>query len=97
MGKHYGKYIIKEVLSLKEAGMTHHEIGEKYGFTRTQIKKLVERYNRKQRQQVEQPKHRRGRPRKTELTKYHALELRIKELERDNDLLRSFLHACGRM
>ena len=97
MGKHYGKHIIKAVLILKEGGMTHHEIGEKYGFTRIQIKKLVERYNRKQRQKIELSKHRRGRPRKTELTKHHALELRIKELERENILLRSFLQAAGRM
>ena len=97
MGKHYGKYIIAEVLKQKKQGYTHREIGERYGLTKTQIKKLVERCNRKQRKRINIFTSKSGRPRKTELTKYRELELRIKELERENDLLRSFLQAVGRM
>lgn len=43
MGKHYGKVIIEKVLRMKAQGMTHRAIGEEYGLTMIQIKKLVER------------------------------------------------------
>lgn len=40
----------KEILELKKQGLTHQEIGEHLGgYTKTQIKKFVERYNKKQR------------------------------------------------
>lgn len=40
---------------------------------------------------------RKGRPRTRPITAQHELELRIKELEREVELYRSFLHAAGRM
>lgn len=39
----------KEILSLKEQGLTHREITEKYGLTKEHIKQYFNRYNRKQR------------------------------------------------
>lgn len=40
---------------------------------------------------------RRGRPPKTKKPEAHEMEMRIKALEREVELLRSFLHAAGRM
>ena len=55
----------KEILELKESGLTYREIGEKLGFTRTQIKEFCGRYNQKQKKLAAgiaiKPK---GRPRK---------------------------------
>ena len=39
----------KEILALKEQGLTHREIGEQLGFTSKQVKKFVERYRIKER------------------------------------------------
>ena len=55
----------KEILELKESGLTHREIGEKLGFDKARIKGFVKRYNQQQRKLAEgkaiKPK---GRPRK---------------------------------
>jgi transposase len=95
MGRHYGKYIIVQVLEKKKQGMTHQAIAEEYGLTKTQIKKLVERYNRKKRNPIAVPK-RRGRPRKNLPTTGQAYEQIIKQLQMEVKLLRSFLQAAGR-
>jgi transposase len=95
MGRHYGKYIIGQVLEMKEQGITHKAIGEKYGLTKIQIKKLVESYNRKSRNPIAVPK-RRGRPRKNPITNQREMEVEIKRLKMEVDLLRSFLQAAGR-
>ena len=39
----------KEILELKENGLTHREIAEKYGLTKEHIKQFFNRYNRNQR------------------------------------------------
>jgi hypothetical protein len=95
MGKHYGKYIIAQVLEMKKQGETHRAIAEKYGLTKTQIKKLVGRYNRSKRALSGVPK-KSGRPRKRPLTSEQDYIQRIKRLEMEVDLYRSFLHAAGR-
>lgn len=98
MGKHYGEEIIEEVLHLKSLGQTHREIGEKQGLSKDQIHDLVKRHNRKERAKAmgifPKPK---GRPRIRHLTQQQKLELEIKRLEGENELLRSFLHSAGRM
>ena len=38
----------KEILELKEKGLTHREIAEKYGLTKEHIKQFFNRYNRNQ-------------------------------------------------
>lgn len=100
MGKHYGVKIIAEVLKQKEEGKTYNEIGKKFGLSGKQVKKLVERYRRKQRIQqsgmVNMPK-RRGRPRTKPQTRQEEFVQRIKQLEMEVDLYRSFLQAAGRM
>ncbi len=95
MGKHYGKTIIKEVLKMKEQGMTHRAIGEKYGLTKTQVKKLVERYNKSEHALPNKPRPK-GRPRKRPLTAEEDYIQEIKRLKMEVELLRSFLQAAGR-
>jgi transposase len=80
---------------MKEQGITHQAIAEEYGLTRTQIKKLVERYNRKRRSPITVPKQR-GRPRKHLPTTEQGYVQIIKRLEMEVKLLRSFLQAAGR-
>ena len=95
MGKHYGKAIIEEVLRMKAQGMTHRGIGEEYGLTMTQIKKLVER-DRKSKRMPPKPPRPKGRPRKRPLTVEENYIQEIKRLKMEVELLRSFLQAAGR-
>ena len=96
MGKHFGQAIIGQVLEMKKQGYLHREIAEQLGYDVKQIKKLIERYNKRQREGIKIPKHK-GRPRVHPLSMQHELEMRIKELEREVELYRSFLQAAGRM
>ena len=59
----------KELLELKEKGLTVREIGERYGLSYEKTHDFFKRYNRKQRKKAEgiQIK-RKGRPRKDETT-----------------------------
>ena len=97
MGKHFTSFERAEIERLKEEGNTHRAIGEKLGYSRNQIKEYFHRLHKKERavKGLELPK-RKGRPRKSPITAQRESELRIKELERENQLLRSFLHAAGR-
>ena len=47
MGKQFVQEILPKVLELKKQGYTHQMIGEQLGYSKVQIKKLVERYNKK--------------------------------------------------
>jgi orotate phosphoribosyltransferase-like protein len=95
MSKHFGEKIIQQVLELKEQGYTRRQIGEKLGFEFEQIKELLKRYYRNQRKgAISTPK---GRPRCRALTTMQEKDLRIKQLEREVELYRSFLQAAGRM
>ena len=96
MGKHFGKSIILQVLEMKKQGMTHQSIAENFGLTKIQIKKLVERYNKSKRTPFRIPRPK-GRPRKQPLTTEQEYIIRIKQLEMEVDLYRSFLQAAGRM
>ncbi len=96
MGKHYWRETLPKVLEMKENGYTHRMIGEELGFSMDQIKRLLERYNRKQRKTQKIPL-KRGRPRIRPLVGEQEYLERIKQLEMENDLLRSFLQAAGRM
>lgn len=108
MRTHYGHIIIEKVLILKSEGLTHQEISMELGYSQKQIKKLVERYNRNQRKiAAGVALKKKGRPAKdyvvsetaklTEL-KYilNRKDYRIKQLERENDLLRDFQKETGR-
>lgn len=96
MSKHFGNKIIEKVLKLKAQGSSKRQIAEQLGFDYLQIKELLKRHNRKQRSSVQKPKPK-GRPRSRALTSSQEKDLRIKQLEREVELYRSFLQAAGRM
>ena len=90
--KHYPVSIKAEVVEKLEKGKTIHELSREYGISRWAIFTWVGR---------EKPKEptipkRRGRPRKTPISKQRELELENKQLRMEVDLLRSFLQAAGR-
>ena len=97
MGKHLTAWERGEIERMNKEGKTHRAIGEELGYSRSQIKEYFHRLYKKERagKSMEMPK-RKGRPRKNSITAQRENELRIKELERENQLLRSFLHAAGR-
>ena len=98
----------KEILELKEQGLTKREIGEKLGFSMEQVHNFITRYNRKQRQMsVGIVKRKQGRPPKdyvvTEEMKINELKYiiarrdsKIKALEMENELMRDFLSLTER-
>ena len=96
MGKQFVQEILPKGLELKKQGYTHQMIGEQLGYSKVQIKKLVERYNKKEHSPIK-ISIKRGRPRKRPIATEEGYQQRIKQLEMENDLLRSFLQAAGRM
>ncbi|MDR7869198.1 MAG: hypothetical protein RIN56_20625 [Sporomusaceae bacterium] len=96
MGKHFGKAIIEQVLQMKEQGLTYRAIGEEFGLAMIQVKRLVERHNRKKLPSTSVPK-RRGRPRKKPFKTEQDYIERIRQLEMEVELYQSFLQVAGRM
>ena len=98
----------KEILELREQGLTKREIGERFGFSKEQIKGLLKR-NRRREEKISYgitPK-KRGRPAKdsvvSEEDKLADLrytlarkDARIKQLEMENELMRDFLSLTDR-
>ena len=93
----------KEILELKEQGLSKREIGEKLGFTYEQVHNFVTRYNANQRKiAAGVALKRKGRPPKdyvvSEQDKVSELryqlarkDAKIKSLEMENELMRDFL------
>ena len=98
----------KELLKLKEEGLTVKAIGERYGLTYEQTHEFFKRYNRKQRKLAAGiALKRKGRPPKdyavSEQDKVAELkyilarkDAKIKALEMENELLRDFLSLTER-
>lgn len=98
----------KEILKQKEEGLTHREIGEKFGFTKKQVKDFFHRYHQnEQKIAAGIALKKKGRPAKnstvTEEDKLAELkyklarkEARIKQLEMENELMRDFLSLTGK-
>ena len=98
----------KEILELREQGLTKREIGERFGFSKEQIKGLLKRKRRRE-EKISYgitPK-KRGRPAKdsvvSEEDKLADLrytlarkDARIKQLEMENELMRDFLSLTER-
>ena len=110
MSKNY-RHIIeyeREILKLKEEGLTHRQIGDKLGFTKVQIKEFFKRYHKKQRMiEAGIAIRKKGRPSKdyeiTEDMKINELkhiiarkDSKIKRLEMENELMRDFLSLTER-
>ena len=96
MGKHFGREILPQVMELKKRGYTRQMIGEELGYTKIQIKNLLSRQRGNKSWILSTPK-KCGRPRKHPITTEEEYLQRIKQLKMENDLLRSFLQAAGRM
>jgi len=84
------------ILRMRKEGRTRQEIANALNLDKVQIKNWIWRFNRKQAKPPAIPK-RKGRPRKRPITEPQAMALRIRELEREVELYRSFLQAAGRM
>lgn len=98
----------KEILELKEEGLTLRQIGERLGFSEKQVKNFLQRYRRNERK-IAAGKiiKRQGRPCKddkyTETDKVNELkyiiarkDAKIKALEMENELMRDFLSHTER-
>ncbi len=98
----------KEILKLKEKGLTKRDIGEKLGFSKEQIHNFISRHNEKQRKIAAGITiKKKGRPAKDSIVseKDKLAELRyklarkdakIKQLEMENELMRDFLSLTER-
>ena len=98
----------KEILKLKEKGLTKRDIGEKLGFSKEQIHNFISRHNEKQRKIAAGITiKKKGRPAKdsivSEKDKLAALrykmarkDAKIKQLEMENELMRDFLSLTER-
>ncbi len=82
------------ILQMREEGRTRQEIADTLGLEKKQITNWVTRYN--HRQEKIPIVRKKGRPRKQPMSKPEAMAARIRELEREIDLYRSFLQAVGR-
>ena len=98
----------KEILELKEQGLTRKEIGERLGFSKDQIHGFIKRQNEKQRKIAAGiALRKKGRPPKddkyTEADKINEFkyiiarkDAKIKVLEMENELMRDFLSLTER-
>ena len=98
----------KEILEMKEKGLTHKEIGEKLGLTKEQVKEFVKREHKKERKAAAGiTLKKKGRPPKDDkfsnTDKVNELkyiiarkDAKIKTLEMENELMRDFLSLIGR-
>lgn len=105
--RHIKKYE-KEILELKEQGLTKREIGERFGFSYEQVHNFISRYNQNQRKIAAGiALKKKGRPPKdyvvSEQDKVSELkyilarkEAKIKSLEMENELMRDFLSLTER-
>lgn len=97
MGKHYGEAIIKDLLGMKEDGRTNREIADHFGLNLKQIKNVLNRYRRNEKnREVGISLNVKGRPRKRFQTQEEKILTENTQLKMENELLRNFLHAIGR-
>lgn len=86
------KHLEAIVFEMKGQGISNAEIGEALGLTKTQIKDLVNRHNRRERNTGKGiPPRRRGRPRTKSISTMKSLEAENARLKMENELLRDFL------
>ena len=84
------------IIKMRSEGFTRQQIADALGLKKIQVKNWISRYNRRQ-NALPKVSSRRGRPRTRPISTPEALALRVKELEREVELYRSFLQAAGRM
>lgn len=89
------KSLEPEIIQMRKEGRTRREIADALGLEKGQVKNWISRYNRHQKDLLWLPKPK-GRRREKPMSEQEAMALRIRELEREVDLYRSFLQAAGR-
>lgn len=90
------KQYYEEMEQMHQEGHSCREIGEKFGFTKEQVKECLRRPRRKAQKEQERVPKRRGRQAKQIPTTLSALEKEVKQLRMENELLRDFLKAVER-
>ena len=97
--KQFGKQILEEVKKQRESGRTYKEIAECFNLRNSEsVRELLKRERRNQKKvDAGILPRRRGRPRKGHVTTEREKENEINRLRMENELLRDFLHAAGRM
>lgn len=83
------------IQQMREEGRTRQEIADALGLEKVQIKNWINRYNHRQSDPVKMTR-RKGRPRTRPLSEPQSMAVRIRELEREVELYRSFIQAVGR-
>ena len=89
----------KAIFEMRDQGMTWREIGEKLGFSKSQMKQFNTRHNRKQRKLAAGiPSKPKGRPKKMVLdpTSIDYYKAENERLKMENELLRDFLQFIER-
>ena len=84
------------IMKMRSDGLTRQQIADALGLNKIQIKNWINRYNHRL-NDFSKISRRRGRPRTRPISTPEALALRVKELEREVELYRSFLQVAGRM
>ena len=87
------KYAYEEREQMHQEGHSCREIGEKFRFTKEQVKECLRRPKRKAQKKQERIPKRRGRPAKQMPTTLSTLEKEVKQLRMENELPRDFLKA----
>ena len=92
------KIIEEAIFDEKAQGKSNREIREKHGLSKKQMENLITRHNKAERLiEVGITPRRRGRPPKGNKSTESKKDNEIKRLKMENELLRDFLHAAGRM
>ena len=92
------KIIEEAIFAEKAEGKSNREIREKYGLSKKQMGNLITRHNKAEKlAETGKIPCRRGRPPKGSPTTEHEKDREIERLKMENELLRDFLRAAGRM
>ena len=92
------KIIEKTIFDEKAQGKSNREIREKYGLSKKQMENLITRHNKAERLiEAGIAPRRRGRPPKGYKLSEDEKDNEIRRLKMENELLRDFLRAAGRM
>ena len=90
------KQYYEEMEQMHQEGYSCREIGEKFGFTKEQVKECLRRPKRKAQKEQERIPKRHRRPVKEKPTTLSALEKEVRQLRMENELLRDFLKETER-
>lgn len=94
----YLKVIETEIFELKAQGTSNREIRERFGLNEKQLENLITRHNKAEKMnEAGVLPRRRGRPSKNHTHIVGVNDNEIKRLRMENQLLRDFLRAVGRM